>query len=170
MVAFDCVFWTQENSDIFPILICRDKRHGQIPLLVDLIKDLEYLRIIQKDEKEPSLMAFQEVMIYSCVEVVVREMKRKCRILRISTEHNTSVRIRDDISLLNWIPHFAMQFLNKMRTGRRWRQSMAQFGEEELVSFVKCIIQGNLVGHHDRTRAISYITNLAFHHNGTLGA
>ena len=34
---------------------------------------------------------------------------------------------------------------------------MAQFGEEELISFVKCIIQGILVGHHDRTRAISYI-------------
>ena len=67
------------------------------------------------------------------------------------------MRITDDISLLNWIPHFAMQFLNKMRTGRRWRQSMAQFGEEELISFVKCIIQRILVGHHDRTRAISYI-------------
>ena len=33
---------------------------------------------------------------------------------------------------------------------------MAQFGEEELISFVKCIIQGILVGHHGRTRAISY--------------
>ena len=34
---------------------------------------------------------------------------------------------------------------------------MAQFGEEELISLVKCIIEGILVGHHDRTRAISYI-------------
>ena len=34
---------------------------------------------------------------------------------------------------------------------------MAQFGQEELISFVNCIIQGILVGHHDRTRAISYI-------------
>ena len=33
-------------------------------------------------------------------------MKRQCRILRISAEHNTSVRITDDISLLNWFPHF----------------------------------------------------------------
>ena len=67
----------------------------------------------------------------------MRDMKRQCRIFRIFAEHNTSVRITDDISLLNWIPHFAMQFLNKMRR----RQSMAQFGEEELISFVKCIIQ-----------------------------
>ena len=34
---------------------------------------------------------------------------------------------------------------------------MAQFGEEELISFVKCIIQGIFVGHHDQTRAIPYI-------------
>ena len=68
-------------------------------------------------ENEPSPEVFQEVMIYSCVEVVVRETRRQCRILRISAEHDTSVRITDDISLLNWIPHFAMQLLNKMRAG-----------------------------------------------------
>ena len=117
MVAFERVFLTQENPDIFPILICRDNRHGQTPLLVDLNNDLESLRIILKHENELSLKVFQEVMIYSCVEVVVDEMKRQCRILRISDKHNTSVRIADDISLLNWIPHFAMHFLNKMRTG-----------------------------------------------------
>ena len=83
-----------------------------------------------KDENEPSVKVFQEMMIHSCVEVAVREMKRPDRILRISAEHNTSVRITDDISLLNWIPHFAMQCLNKMRTGRRWRKPMVQFGEE----------------------------------------
>ena len=132
-VSFDGGFSTQENTDRLPVLICRDNRHGQIPLLVDLIKDLESLRIILKDENEPSLKIFQEVIIYSCVEVVVRGKKRKCRILMTSDEHNTSVRITDDISLLNWILHFAMQFLNDMRTGRRWRQSMAQFGEEELI-------------------------------------
>ena len=60
------------------------------------ISSLESLRIILKDENEPSLKVFQEVMIYySCVEVVVREMKRQCRILGISAEHNTSVRITD---------------------------------------------------------------------------
>ena len=88
MVAFDCGFLTQENSDKFPILICRDNSHGQIPLLVDLIKNLESFRIILKDEDEPSLKVFRK---------------------------------------------------------------------EELMSFVKCIIQGILVGHHDRTRAISHI-------------
>ena len=35
---------------------------------------------------------------------------------------------------------------------------MAQFGEEEWKSFVKRIIRGIFVGHHDRTRAILYIT------------
>ena len=103
------------------------------------------------------LKVYREAMIYSCVEVVVREMKRQCRTLRISVEHNTSARITDDISLLNWIPHFAMQLLNKMRTGRRWRKSMAQFGEEELISFVKRIIQGIFVGYHDRPSGISYM-------------
>ena len=34
---------------------------------------------------------------------------------------------------------------------------MAQFGEEEQISFVECVIQGILVGHHDRTRAIPFI-------------
>ena len=42
-------------------------------------------------------------------------MKRQCRILRISAEHNTSVRIADEVSLLYWILHFAVQFLNKLR-------------------------------------------------------
>ena len=66
MVAFDRVFLTQENSDLFPVLMCRDNRHGQIPLLVDLIKDLESLGIILEDENKPSLKLFQEVMIYMC--------------------------------------------------------------------------------------------------------
>ena len=61
MVAFDCGFLTQENADTFPILICRDNRHGQtgvtcckgkgptayfIPLLVDFIQDLDFRRIL----------------------------------------------------------------------------------------------------------------------------
>ena len=120
IVAFDCLFLTQENSDIYPILVCRDNRQGQITILVDLIKDLESLRIILKDENEPSLKVFQEVMIYSCVEVVVREMKNNGEFSGLLL--NTSVRITDDIPLLNWIPHFAMQLLNKIRTGRRWRR------------------------------------------------
>ena len=112
------------------------------------------------------MKVFQEAMIYSCVEVAVRETKRQGRILRMSAERNTSVRITDDTLLLNWIPHFAVQFLNKMRTCRRWRKPTAQFGEktwfhkigeEGINSLVKRIIQGIFVGHHDRTRAIPYI-------------
>ena len=53
-------------------------------------------------ENEPSPEVFQEAKIFSCVEAVVR--------------------VTDDIPLLNWIPHFAM----KMRTGRRWKKSVAQ--------------------------------------------
>ena len=52
-------------------------------------------------------------MIYSCVEVAVRETKRQGRFLRMSAERNTSVRITDDTLLLNWILHFAVQFVNK---------------------------------------------------------
>ena len=132
-------------------------------LLVDFVEDPDFRRIILKDEHEPSMEVLQEAMIHSGVEMAVREMKTQCRILRISAEHKTSVRITGDISSLNWIPHFAVQFLNKMRTGRRWRKPMVQFGEkfwfhEGINSFVKCIIQGIFVGHRDRTRAISYIT------------
>ena len=53
-------------------------------------------------ENEPSQEVFQEVKIYSIVEGVVR--------------------ITNDIPLLNWILHFAMRFLNKIRTGRRWKK------------------------------------------------
>ena len=89
IVAFDCGFLAQENADTFPILTCRDNRHGQtgatgcerkgptayfIPFLVDFIKDLDFRRIILKCEKEPSMKAFQEAMVHSCVEVSVREM------------------------------------------------------------------------------------------------
>ena len=49
------------------------------------------------------------------------------------------VRITDDIPLLNWIPRFAMRFLNKIGTGRRWKKSVVQFEEEELASLVKRI-------------------------------
>ena len=75
------------------------------------------------------------------VEMAVREVKRRCRTLRISAEQNTSVRIADDSPLLSWLPRFAAQVMNKMRigkdgktsemrsTGPRWRKPMAQFGE-----------------------------------------
>ena len=75
------------------------------------------------------------------VEMAVREVKRQSRTLIISVEQNTSVRIADDSPLLSWLPRFAAQVMNKMRvgsdgktrelrTGRRWRKPMAQFGEK----------------------------------------
>ena len=49
------------------------------------------------------------------------------------------------------------------RTGRRWRKSMAQFGEnvwfrkigeDGVSSFASRMTQGIFVGHHDRTGAV----------------
>ena len=68
------------------------------------------------------------------------------------------MRITDDSPLLSWILHFAMRFLNKTRTGRRWKESVEQIVEEELTSSVKHIIQRVFVCHHDRTRTVSFIT------------
>ena len=74
------------------------------------------------------------------------------------------MRITDDVSLLNWIPHFAGQFLNKLRIGslhpkvqfgkKIWFQKI---GEEGINSTRKRRIQGIFVGHRDRTRASPYI-------------
>ena len=73
------------------------------------------------------------------VEMAVREVKRQCRTLRICAQQNTSVRIADDCPLLSWLPRFAAQVMRigkdgktseMMRTGRRWRKPMAQFGEK----------------------------------------
>ena len=109
------------------------------------------------------MKVFQELMSYFSVS----ETKRQYRSLRISAEHNTSVRFTDEVMLLKWIPHFAVQFLNKRRTGRRWRKPAVQFGqeiwfrkigEEGITSSVKRRIQGIFVGHPDRTRAIPYRT------------
>ena len=37
------------------------------------------------------------------VEMVVREVTRQCRTLRISVEQNTSVRIADDSPFVSWL-------------------------------------------------------------------
>ena len=71
-------------------------------------------------ENEPSPEVFQEAKIYLYVDVVVR--------------------ITDDSPLLSWILHFAVRFLNKTRTGRRWKESVEQIVEEELTSSVKCAL------------------------------
>ena len=76
------------------------------------------------------------------VETAVREVKRQRRILRISAEQKTSVRIADDSPLPSWLLRFAAQVMKKMRigndgktsemrrTGRRWRKPMAQLEEK----------------------------------------
>ena len=89
-------------------------------------------------KNEPSPEVFQETKIHSCAEVYVR--------------------ITDDSPLLNWIPHFTMRFLNKTRIGCRGKESVAQFGEEELKSSVKRRIEEVFVCHQDRTRITLYIT------------
>ena len=104
---------------------CERKRPTaySISLLVGFIKDLGFRRIILKCDDEPSTKALQDAVIQACagvevipqgprgdrmangrVEMAVREVKRQCRTLRISAEHNTGVRITDDSPLLSWLP------------------------------------------------------------------
>ena len=74
-----------------------------------------------KCDNEPSTKALQDAIIQASaevevipqgpregdhmakgrVEMVVREVKRQCRTLRISAEHNTGVRIAGDSPLLS---------------------------------------------------------------------
>ena len=113
-----------------------------ISFLVGFIKDLGFRRIILKCDNEPSTKALQDAVIHACVgevevipqgppegdhmasgrvEMAVREVKRQCRTLRISAEHDTGVRIADDSPLLSWLPRFAAQVMNKMRNWQRWK-------------------------------------------------
>ena len=202
---FDYGFLTQENADTFPIPICRDSRYGQtgatccerkgrtaysISFLVGFIKDLGFRRIILKCDYEPSTKALQDAVIQACagvedmangrVEMAVREVKRQCRTLRISAEHNTGVRIAEDSPFLSWFLRFTAQVMNSMRigkdgktselkrTGRRWRKPMSQsgekvwlrkIGEDGVSSFASRMTQGIFVGHHDRTEAVLCITD-----------
>ena len=137
-----------------------------ISFLVGFIKDLR--RIMLKCVNEPSTKALQDAAIHACVgvevirqgppegdhmangrvEMAVREVKRQCRTFRCSAEPNTSLSIADASPLLSWLPRFAAQVMNKMRSGkdgktsvmrrtvRRWRKPMAQFGERKF-GFVK---------------------------------
>ena len=113
------------------------------------------------------------------VEIAVREVKRQCRTLRISAEHNTGVRIADDSPFFSWLSRFSAQVMDKMRigkdgktcelrrTGRRWRKPVAQFGEQIWIrkfgedcvtSSASRMTEGILVGKHDRTGAVLCIT------------
>ena len=60
---------------------------------------------------------------------MVRETKKQDRNPEdvISKERGTEVKIKDDVLLLNWILHFAWQFLNKLRIG--FLQTKVQFGK-----------------------------------------
>ena len=163
-----------------------------ISFLLGFIKDLGFRRIILKCDNEPSAKALQDAVIpqgphesghmaNGRVEMAVRELIRQCRTLRISAEYNTGVRIADDSPLLSWLLRLAAQVMNKMRigkdgktselmrTGRRWRKPMAQFGEkvwfrkigeDGVSSFASRMTHGILVGHHDRTGAVLCITKI----------
>ena len=97
-----------------------------ISCLVGVIKDLGFRRIILKCDNEPNTKALQDAVIQACVgvdvipqgppdgdhmangrvEMAVREVKRQCRTLITSSEHNTGVRIAGDSPLLSWLPSF----------------------------------------------------------------
>ena len=169
--SFDYVFSTQENADTFPNLIRRVDGHSQtrvtrcerkdsIPYLIPFLVDW---RILLEDKNEPSKKVYRESKSY----LMMRETKRQYRSLWISEERSTNVRIKDDVSLLNWIPHFAVNLLNKLRIGRSWRKPRVQFGkkiwfqkigEEGINSTLKRKIQGISVGHQYRMRAILHFT------------
>ena len=40
------------------------------------------------------------------------------------------MRITDDVSLLNWIPHSVVRFMHKLGIGRKWRKPMVQHGKK----------------------------------------
>ena len=108
---------------------------NSISFLGRLIKDLRFRRFILKCDNEPSTKSFQDAVIQACVgvevipqgslevdhlangrvEMVVREVKRQCRTLRIPPEQNTSVRIADDSLLLSWLHRFASEVMNNRR-------------------------------------------------------
>ena len=105
-----------------------------ISFLVGFIKDLGFRRTILKCDHEPRTKALQDAVIHACVgvevmpqeqlegghmpngrpEMAVKKVKRHCRTLRTSVEHNTCVRIAYD-SPLCWLPCFKAQIMNKMR-------------------------------------------------------
>ena len=86
IVAFDYGFLTQENTETFPALICRDSRYVQtgatccerkgptaysISFPVRFIKDLGFRRVILNIDNETSTKALQDAVIQSCAGVEV---------------------------------------------------------------------------------------------------
>ena len=94
-----------------------------------------------KCDNEPGTKALHDAVIHVCVEVevipqgpqegdhmangrvemAVREVKRQCRTIRISAEHNTCMRIEDDSPLLSCLPRFAAHVMNKNEDRQRWK-------------------------------------------------
>ena len=113
------------------------------------------VREMEKQDRNPEDLMSKE----RGTEVKIKDeqqniMKRQCRILRISVEHHTSVRITDEASLLNWIQHFAVKLLYMLRNGSR--KLLVQFGKkiwfqriggEGINSTLRRRIQGTFVGH-----------------------
>ena len=144
LAAFNHVSVSQENADKFPILIGRSDEQSQtrvtwcgrksfiphlISFLVDFVENLDFGRITLKCENEPSMKVFRESMSH----LMVRETKRQYRSLRTSEECSTNVKITDEISKLNWIPHFPVKLLNKRRIDRRWRKPKGTIWNVNLV-------------------------------------
>ena len=144
-----------------------------ISFLAGFIKDIGFRRIMLKCDYEPRTKSLRDAVIQPCagvevtpqgpregdrmangrVEMAVREVKRQCRTLKISAEHNTGVRIAQDSPLLSWLLRFAAHVMNKMkigrdgktselrRTGRRSRKPEAQFGSAKLEKMVSVHLQ-----------------------------
>ena len=106
--------------------------HAKVPhytpfhFIDGFVKDLVFCNIILKCDNEPSTKALIDSVMRACVgveviphgpldgdhmaigrvEMAVREVKRQCRTLRMSLEHDTGVRIEDDSPLLSWLLRF----------------------------------------------------------------
>ena len=136
----------QENAETFPFLVRRDSRYGQtgatccerkgptaysISFRVGFIKNLgfaqNHFEMRQLTEHESGSDSTQTLesdhMANGRVETAVREVKRQCRILRISAKQNTSVRIADDSPLLGWHPPFCSASREQNETWQRWKTS-----------------------------------------------
>ena len=115
-----------------------------IPLLVDFINDLDLRRIILKEwtEYEGISRSDDSLICRGGCERNKKDNAEYSEFLLSITQ--VCVRITDDISLLNWIPFFAMLFLNKMRIGRRWRKPVGGHLERKF-GFIK--LEKKVSGH-----------------------
>ena len=105
---------------MFPILIRRDDGQSQTEVACCEWKDsipflspcLDDWRIILKDKNELSMQVCRE----SRSHFMVGETKKQDRNTE-DLERGTELRNKDDVSLFNLVPYFAVQFFNKLRIG-----------------------------------------------------